>query len=120
MVMAGGAMAVLPFLTTEAALYVLMILLGLGLGLGQPMTIAWVANRSPRSERALALGVRVTGNRAALLVVPAAMGAIAGASGLAAIWLILAAVLGFGALVARRTPFDELAAERAGGGAASP
>ena len=120
MVMAGGAMALLPFLTAEAALYLLMVLLGLGLGLGQPMTIAWVANRTPRSERALALGVRVTGNRAALLVVPATMGAIAGASGLAAIWLILAAVLGFGALVARRTPFDELAAERAGGGAASP
>lgn len=59
--------------------------------------------------------MRVTGNRAALLVVPTVMGALAGASGLAAIWVTLAAALGFGALVARRTPFDELVADRPGG-----
>jgi MFS family permease len=84
-----------------------MVLIGLGLGIGQPMTIAWVANRAPRQERALALGVRLTGNRAALLVVPTVMGVIAGASGITAIWLVIAAFLGFGASVARRAPFDE-------------
>jgi MFS family permease len=114
MVMAGGAFLVLPFASTEVVLFGLMIVMGLGLGLGQPMTIAWVANRSPRSERALALGVRVTGNRAALLIVPALMGAVAGAGGLAAIWIVLAGILGFGAVVARRTPFDELVLDRSG------
>jgi MFS family permease len=111
MLMAGVAIGALPFVTSVPVLFGLMILIGLGLGLGQPMTIAWVANRSPRAERGLALGVRLTGNRASLLVVPTLMGAIAGASGIAAIWLVLAASLGFGALIARRTPFDELAAE---------
>jgi MFS family permease len=111
MAMAGGGVVLLPFVSSEPILFALMVLIGLGLGLGQPMTIAWVANRSPRPERGLALGVRVTGNRAALLVVPTIMGAIAGAGGLSAIWVVMAALLGFGAVVAQRTPFDELAAE---------
>ncbi|HYH91774.1 MAG TPA: MFS transporter [Candidatus Saccharimonadales bacterium] len=107
MVMAGVSVAALPFITSVPVLFLLMVLIGLGLGLGQPMTIAWVANRSPRNERALALGVRLTGNRAALLIVPTIMGAIAGASGITAIWLVLAAFLGFGANVARRAPLDD-------------
>ncbi len=107
MVMAGFSVAVLPFITAVPVLFGLMVLIGLGLGLGQPMTIAWVANRSPRQERALALGVRLTGNRAALLIVPTVMGLIAGASGITAIWLVLAGFLGFGANVARKAPLDD-------------
>ena len=108
MLVAGGGILVLPFVSSTAVLFGLMVAIGLGLGLGQPMTMAWVANRSLRHERGLALGVRLTGNRAALLIVPTAMGALAGASGIAAIWLALAVFLGAGALVAARTPFDDL------------
>jgi MFS family permease len=107
MLMAGVSVAALPFVTSVPVLFVLMALIGFGLGLGQPMTMAWVANRSPRQERALALGVRLTGNRAALLIVPTLMGAIAGASGITAIWLVLAGFLGFGANVARHAPLDD-------------
>ena len=108
MMLAGGGIILLPFVSSVAILFGLMVAIGLGLGLGQPMTIAWVANRSMRHERGLALGVRLTGNRSALLVVPTAMGALAGASGITAIWLALALFLGVGAFVASRTPFDEL------------
>jgi MFS family permease len=111
--MAGAGLVLLPFVSSVPLLVGLMVVIGLGLGLGQPMTIAWVANRSSRRERGLALGVRVTGNRAALLTVPAAMGALAGASGIAAIWVALAVFLGGGALVAMRTSFDEPAGEPA-------
>jgi hypothetical protein len=38
------------------------------------------------------------------------MGALAGAAGIAGVWLALAAFLGAGALVASRTPFDDLPA----------
>jgi predicted MFS family arabinose efflux permease len=89
-----------------------------GLGLGQPMTIAWVATRSPRRERALALGVRLTGNRASLLVVPTAVGALAGAAGLTSIWLVVAGFLAFGAMAALRTPFDAVARGSASSGGA--
>ncbi len=108
MVLAGGGIVLLPVVSSTAILFGLMVAIGLGLGLGQPMTIAWVANRSMRHERGLALGVRLTGNRTALLVVPTAMGALAGASGITAIWIALALLLGAGAFVASRTPFDDL------------
>jgi MFS family permease len=110
MAMSGAGLLLLPFTGSIPLLIGLMLVIGFGLGLGQPMTIAWVANRSPRHERALALGVRVTGNRAALVSVPTAMGALAGAAGIAGVWLALAAFLGAGALVASRTPFDDLPA----------
>lgn len=108
MILAGGCIALLPFIDSVPVLFGLMVLIGLGLGLGQPMTIAWVANRSPRQERALALGVRLTGNRGALLIVPSLMGLVAGAAGVMAIWAVMALFLGTGAVVAARTPFDAL------------
>jgi MFS family permease len=118
--MAGAGIVALPFVSSVPVLVGLMVVIGLGLGLGQPMTIAWVANRSLRHERGLALGVRVTGNRAALLTVPTAMGALAGANGIAAIWIALAVLLGGGALFAARTPFDGLPEEERAKGDGGP
>ena len=112
--LAGGCLALLPFISSEPLLYVLMVLIGLGLGLGQPMTIAWVANRSPREERGLALGIRLTGNRSALLVVPTTMGLIAGASGIGSVFVAMALVLVVGAVVAFIAPFDEPLPEQQG------
>jgi MFS family permease len=112
MVLSGLGLIFVPFFTADWVLVLLMVAAGLGLGLGQPMTIAWVATRSPRSERATALGVRLTGNRASLLVVPPLLGALAGAAGVTAIFVILAAALLGGALLASRTPFDELVERR--------
>jgi MFS family permease len=108
--LAGGAILLLPFVGSTPALFGLMILIGAGLGLGQPMTLAWVANRSPRQDRGMALGVRLTGNRLGLLITPIVMGVLAGAAGITAIFVVLAGFLGIGSFVARRTPFDDLAA----------
>ena len=107
MLMAGGGLLVMPFVREPAVLIAIMVVVGLGLGLGQPMTIAWVANRSPRSERATALGVRLTGNRGALLVVPTLMGAIAGTAGITAIFVVVAGSLAVGAAVALTAAFDD-------------
>jgi MFS family permease len=107
MLVAGGGLFAMPFVTDPIILVAIMVIVGLGLGLGQPMTIAWVANRSPRSERATALGVRITGNRVALLVVPTTMGAIAGSAGITAIFVVMAMSLGAGAVVAMTTSFDD-------------
>lgn len=107
MLVSGMAIAVLPLLVTPVALGVLMLVAGFGLGVGQPMTIAWVANRVPRQERGMALGVRLTGNRLGQLVLPSIFGTIAGAAGLAAMFAVLAAGLVGGALIVWRTEFDE-------------
>jgi predicted MFS family arabinose efflux permease len=100
-------LGLVPFTASPVGLAILMILGGFALGMGQPMTIAWVANRATRQDRATALAVRLTGNRAALLIVPAAMGVVAGAAGVAAIFWAIAALLGTGAAVAYATPDDE-------------
>jgi MFS family permease len=112
MALSGAGLLVVPFVTVDWILVSLMVAAGLGLGLGQPMTIAWVATRSPRSERATALGVRLTGNRASLLVIPPVLGALAGAAGVTGIFIVLAAALLGGGLLASRTPFDELVEQR--------
>jgi MFS family permease len=96
------ALALIP--TTATPVLLIMIALGLGLGIGmtQPMTITWVANRAPRGERGTALAVRLTGNRTSLLFFPALMGAVAGSAGVAAVFWVVAAMLGMGSLVAHR------------------
>jgi MFS family permease len=108
MAAAGLGLLALPFVTAEWILAILMVGAGMGTGLGQPMTISWVAARSPRSERATALGLRITGNRASLLVIPPVLGAIAGAAGVAAIFVVLAGALLGGSAVAASTPIDHL------------
>ena len=107
MLVAGLAIISLPLLTQPIVLLVLMVLLGLGLGLGQPMTIAWIANRVPRSERGTAIGVRLTGNRLGQLILPSLMGVLAGAAGLNAMFWTLGGVLGAGAFMVWRTQFDD-------------
>jgi MFS family permease len=115
MLLAGACLAALPFITLPAVLMALMLVMGVGLGLGQPMTIAWVANNAPRHQRGTALAVRLTGNRLGQLVVPSAMGALAGAAGLNAIFWILAAALGAGATLVSRTALDDPAPQPLGG-----
>lgn len=107
MATAALAVSLVPFATAAGPLVVLMILVGLGLGIGQPMTIAWVAGQSLRTERATALSIRLMGNRAALLVVPTMMGAVAGSAGMAAIFVVLASMLTAGAAIAARAPFTK-------------
>lgn len=100
---AALALAMLPFVPSEPALFAAMALIGFGLGLGQPITTAWVAGQSSRADRATALSVRTIGNRVATMIVPAAIGVVAGAGGLVAgFWLLSAmlAIAGRTALVA--------------------
>lgn len=82
-----GATSVVP------VLFALMILIGFGLGLGQPLTLAWVAARAPNGIRGTAIGVRLSGNRLGQFVLPAAVGTVAGAAGISAIFVTLAGLL---------------------------
>lgn len=108
MVLAAVMLALLPLVGTAGVLLPLMFLLGIGLGLGGPMTMAWVAGGAAPTERATALGIRLTGNRVGQLVLPAALGLVAGAAGLHVMFWTLAAMLGAGATVVSRARFDPL------------
>lgn len=114
------AVAALPWIPGVLGLGVAMALAGLGLGLGQPLTMTWVANRAPREERGTALGVRLSGNRLGQLIMPAMVGAVAGALGVAAIFWIVAATLLLTSAWVVRAPFGERDAVTAAGGARGP
>jgi MFS family permease len=107
MALAGVGMAILPFLRDPVILIGLMLVTGVGMGIGQPMTIAWVANSVTRDLRGTALAVRLTGNRLAQLLIPSVMGALAGATSVAAIFWVLAGGLLAGAGMVSRTPLDD-------------
>jgi MFS family permease len=108
---AAASIAFVPFLPHPIPLVALMVLMGIGLGFGQPMTMAWIANRVPRDERAAALSVRITGNRIGQVVLPVVMGVIAGAAGLTTMFVALAGFLAGGAFVVRRTTHLDDASE---------
>ncbi len=95
-------LALIPTTAFPPFLVAIMVLLGLTIGMLQPMTISWIASRAAKGERGTALAVRLTGNRTSLLMVPAVMGAVAGSAGVAAVFWILAGVIGLGSVIGRR------------------
>jgi MFS family permease len=111
--MAAVGMVVLAVGPPEWILIVVMVAFGLGIGIGQPLTMGWVADQSPRSERATAIGIRLMGNRVALLLGPLLMGAIAGAAGIGSTFVTVALLLGAGAGTTFLTPVLDMTPERA-------
>lgn len=93
MILPALALAALPRLDLVSTLFVAMAVIGFGLGLGQPITLSWVAGRAAPDVRGTAIGVRLSGNRLGQVVLPSAVGAIAGTAGLAAIFPSLAVLL---------------------------
>jgi hypothetical protein len=65
-------MALLPFVDVVGGA-VAMVLLGMGFGLSQPLTMSWVATLAPSEMRGAALGLRLSANRLAQTIVPAAV-----------------------------------------------
>jgi MFS family permease len=108
MMATASALAVVPLVGARTAvLFALMACAGVGLGLGQPITMSWVAGRAPSTARATALGVRLTANRLGQVVLPAAVGVVAGAAGVAAIFVALGAMLAASGTFVLRTTFTD-------------
>jgi MFS family permease len=94
MIVTACALAVLPVMGARTPLlFGLMACAGVGLGLGQPVTMSWVVGRAPTAARATALGLRITANRLGQVVLPAAVGVLAGAAGVSAIFVAVGAML---------------------------
>ena len=100
------ALGTFPFLDALPLQYAAMVVTGLGLGLGQPVTLSWVAGTAPQELRGTALGLRMSGNRLGQVVLPMAVGAVAGAAGLLASFWALSVLLLLSSAVVRRTDFD--------------
>ena len=103
----------LPWLDHIVVMALLVVVIGFGLGIGQPMSMVWVANRSPEASRGIALGIRLSVNRLGQISIPLIVGAIAGVAGISSILVSMAALLGISAAAVRGADFDaELPARR--------
>ena len=108
MIVSAVALAPLPLLERHALLVGGMLVIGFGLGLGQPLTLSWVAARAGADVRGTAIGVRLTGNRLGQVVLPSAVGLVAGAAGVTAIFPALAALLALTGGLVVWAPLDDL------------
>jgi MFS family permease len=100
------SLGIFPFLESHALIYLVMVLAGFGLGLGQPVTLSWVAGQAPREIRGTALGVRLTGNRLGQTALPSAVGVIASASSITAVFIALAGLLGISTIAVLTANFS--------------
>ncbi len=110
LVAATGGLALLPTTVTPVSLALLLVVAGCGLGFGQPLSLAWISEAVPPRMRGTALGVRMTGNRVGQMTVPLVAGAIAGVTGVGAVFAVTAVLLGSAAAVVARAPSSGSAA----------
>ncbi|WP_024792935.1 MFS transporter [Tomitella biformata] len=89
-----------------------LALVGYFWGMNQPVTMNWVITAAPAADRAAALSLRLTGNRAAQVVIPLGTGAVAGFAGAGSVFLVSGALTAASAvsttLSLRRKPVAEL------------
>ena len=104
MVLPAVTLAALPLTSDVPVLIVFLAIAGFGLGLGQPLSLATIADAVSPTMRGTAMGVRITGNRLAQLVLPMGAGLVAGAAGLGAIFVLSGGLLGASAAAVRRAP----------------
>ncbi|WP_075692192.1 MFS transporter [Corynebacterium sphenisci] len=98
--MAGSAPAILGVALTGRvpALALLLAVVGFCWGMSQPLSMNWVALLVDPGVRAVALSLRLTGNRLAQAVVPAAAGALTGPFGPGAVFIVSGALTAVAAL----------------------
>lgn len=95
------------FATTEITLGVVMAIIGFLLGIGQPLTMSIVSKKTPIEERAMAISIRLFGNRLGQFLVPLGAGALTAPFGSAAAFVGLAALIASAGVVSVTTLSDD-------------
>jgi MFS family permease len=86
-------MAITPFCHRLPALAVNSFMVGIGNGVAIPLSMATVAQSAPEGLRAVAISVRLTGNRLATLLNPLVFGLVSTLWGVPAAFVVAAAIL---------------------------
>jgi len=81
------------YASTAMTLGVVMAVIGFLLGIGQPLTMSIVSKKTPIEERAMAISIRLFGNRLGQFLVPLGAGALAAPFGGGAVFVGLAALI---------------------------
>ncbi|GAB3296862.1 MFS transporter [Parasphingorhabdus pacifica] len=98
-------MALIPILPYPWVLVVCMVIAGFFMGIGQPLTMTWVVSLVTEQNRGAALSLRLSGNRLGQVAIPYAAGALAGVSGVGAVFGLTGVLLGVAAAFTARAPF---------------
>jgi MFS family permease len=104
------SLALMPFFQSVYVLIALSFMLGLGMGCGQPIITMLMYSYSPKGRSGEALGLRMTFIHLTKLIGPVVFGAIGSALGLAAMFVVDAAVMAGGGMLShprRRGPASE-------------
>lgn len=106
------AVLVLGLSGEAAVLWGCLAVIGFFWGMNQPVTMNWVTAAAPSGDRAAALSLRLTGNRAAQVLIPLGAGALAGVAGPGSVFLLSGALTATSAVTTttslHRHPFAEL------------
>lgn len=92
-VVGAAPLLVMPWLGAVWTMAVATGICGFAWGLVMPMTMTWVSQLARERDRAMALSVRLMGNRLAQVVVPPAAGAVAAGSGAATVFLVAGTIM---------------------------
>lgn len=94
------------FATSALSLGASMALIGFLLGMGQPLTMSIVSKRTPIEERAMAISIRLFGNRLGQFIVPVGAGALAAPFGGGSVFVGLALLIASAGVVSVRNLSD--------------
>jgi len=95
------------YATTALTLAIVMAIVGFLLGIGQPLTMSIVSRKTPIEERAMAISIRLFGNRLGQFLVPLGAGALAAPFGAGAVFVGLAALIASAGVVSIATLSDQ-------------
>jgi MFS family permease len=98
---AGFGFLLVPFFDNVWALAVVSFLFGLGIGCGQPITTMLIFSHSPPGRSGETFGLRQTVNNALRVSCPPLFGVVATIFGLPAVFVLSAALMGGGGVLAR-------------------
>jgi hypothetical protein len=93
MLLGAIAFAIVGLPVNLPLMYLAIVLMGFGLGLATTLTFSEVVHLAPDNGRAVALSLRVTGNRIGQMVVPVLAGVVAEATGIGGVLIIIAGFL---------------------------
>jgi predicted MFS family arabinose efflux permease len=99
--LAAFGFILVPYFNSALALAAISFLFGLGIGCGQPITTMLIFSRSAEGRSGEIFGLRQTVNNALRVAAPPAFGLVATAFGLLPVFLLSAALMGGGGVLAR-------------------
>ena len=97
------------YANSSIALGISMAIVGFLLGIGQPLTMSIVSKKTPSQERAMAISIRLFGNRIGQFLVPLAAGALAAPFGASSVFIGLGVLVASAGVVSAATLDDKTA-----------